>query len=80
MFLRDNWYVAAFSSEIGSTPVARRICDVLARGSGEVTPGFPESLLMRINAMAPGLASRALAGSDRKARQLLSTTMRSPAE
>ena len=60
--------------------VARRICDVLARGSGEVTPGFPESLLMRINAMAPGLASRALAGSDRKARQLLSTTMRSPAE
>ena len=27
MFLRDNWYVAAFSSEIGSTPVARRICD-----------------------------------------------------
>ena len=60
--------------------VARRICEVLARGSGEVNPGFPESLLMRLNAMAPGLASRALAGSDRKARRLLSTTMRSPAE
>ena len=60
--------------------VAHRICDVLARGSGEVSPGFPESLLMRLNAMAPSLASRALAGSDRKARLLLSKTMRSSPE
>ena len=59
--------------------VARRICEVLARGNGEVTPGFPESVLMRLNALAPNLASRALAGSDRKARQILST-MRSSAE
>lgn len=57
--------------------VARRIADVLAQGGGEVAPGFPESLLMRLNAVSPGLASRALAGSDRKARQLLSRTMRS---
>ena len=60
--------------------VARRICDVLARGSGEVGPGLPESLLMRLNALAPGLASRALAGNDRKARHLLSESMRSSPE
>jgi short-subunit dehydrogenase len=57
--------------------VARRIADVLLRGSGDVTPGFPESLLMRLNAVSPALASRAIAGSDRKARLLLSQTMRS---
>jgi vanillate O-demethylase monooxygenase subunit len=27
MFLRNNWYVAGFGSEIGETPLARRICD-----------------------------------------------------
>lgn len=57
--------------------VARRIADVLVRGGGDVTPGFPEALLMRLNAVSPALASRALAGSDRKARLLLSQTMRS---
>ena len=60
--------------------VARRICEVLVRGSGEVSPGFPESLLMRLNAVSPGLASRALAGSNRKARNLLFKSMRSSPE
>jgi len=60
--------------------VARRIADVLVRGGGDVTPGLPESLLMRLNAVSPALASRALAGSDRKARQLLSQTLRSSKE
>ena len=60
--------------------VARRIADVLVRGGGDVTPGLPESLLMRLNAVSPALASRALAGSDRKARQLLLQTLRSSKE
>ncbi|MFO0994997.1 MAG: SDR family NAD(P)-dependent oxidoreductase [Hyphomicrobiales bacterium] len=57
--------------------VARRIAAVLMQGGGEVAPGFPESLLMRLNALSPALTSRALAGSNRKARKLLSQTIRS---
>lgn len=57
--------------------VARRIADVLVRGGGDVTPGFPESLLMRLNALSPTLASRALSSSNREARLLLSQTIRS---
>ena len=57
--------------------VARRIAAVLVRGEGDVTPGFPESLLMRLNAISPALATRALTGSDRKARLVLSQTVRS---
>ncbi len=37
MFLRDNWYVAAFGADVAAKPVARRICGrpvVLFRTAG----------------------------------------------
>jgi short-subunit dehydrogenase len=50
--------------------VAGRILDVVLRGGGEMGPGFPESLFMRLSALFPALISRGLAENDRKARAL----------
>ncbi|WP_296595663.1 SDR family NAD(P)-dependent oxidoreductase [Phenylobacterium sp.] len=47
-------------------PVARRIVDAVAARRGDVYLGFPESLFVRVNAIAPRLVDRALAASDRK--------------
>lgn len=50
--------------------VARRIVAAVANGEREVVIGFPESLFVRINAIAPRLVDRALAANDRKAAAL----------
>jgi short-subunit dehydrogenase len=50
--------------------VADRIVSAIASGSRDVVIGFPESLFVRINAIAPRLVDRALAANDRKAAAL----------
>jgi short-subunit dehydrogenase len=50
--------------------VANRLLQVLLDGSGDIRPGFPESVFMRLSALSPGLVSRGLAATDRKARGL----------
>ena len=50
--------------------VARRIVRAIKRRSPEVYIGFPESLFVRINAIAPRLVDMALARNDRRASEL----------
>jgi len=50
--------------------VARRIVRAIRRRTPEVYIGFPESLFVRINAVAPGLVDLALAKNDRRASEL----------
>lgn len=53
--------------------VADRILRAIAERRTDVYIGFPESLFVRVNALAPGLVDRALAANDRKAGALFST-------
>jgi hypothetical protein len=46
--------------------VAARIVEVVAARRDDVYLGFPESLFVRVNAIAPRLVDRALAASDRR--------------
>ncbi len=50
--------------------VANRIATAMIRGERDVVIGFPESLFVRINALAPNMVDRALAANDRKAAAL----------
>ncbi|TAK16394.1 MAG: SDR family NAD(P)-dependent oxidoreductase, partial [Rhizorhabdus sp.] len=50
--------------------VADRIVSAMIKGERDVVIGFPESIFVRINAVAPGLVDRALAANDRKAATL----------
>jgi short-subunit dehydrogenase len=50
--------------------IAARVLDVVVRGGGEIGPGFPEGLFMRLSALFPALVSRGLAHNDRRARAL----------
>jgi len=50
--------------------VADRITTAMVRGERDVVIGFPESLFVRINALAPAMVDRALAANDRKAAAL----------
>ena len=50
--------------------VANRIATAMLRGEKDVVIGFPESLFVRINAVAPAMVDRALAANDRKAAAL----------
>lgn len=50
--------------------VARLIVDAIRRRRRDFSIGFPESLFMRVNAVAPDLIDRALLANDRKARSL----------
>lgn len=50
--------------------VARKICDSIRARRRDVYLGFPESVFVRVNAIAPRLVDFALAGNDRKARDL----------
>ena len=50
--------------------VATRIVAAISSGSPNVVIGFPERLFVHINALAPRLVDRALAGNDRKAAAL----------
>lgn len=47
--------------------VAARIAATVGAPAGNVVIGFPESLFVRVNALAPGLVDRALRANDRKA-------------
>ena len=50
--------------------VVARIARAMIRGERDVVIGFPESLFVRINALAPAMVDRALAANDRKAAAL----------
>lgn len=50
--------------------IARRIVDAIRNNKRDVYFGFPESLFVRLNAIAPGLVDGALAANDRKAAAL----------
>lgn len=50
--------------------IARRITSAIRADRREVYFGFPESLFVRLNAIAPGLVDGALAANDRKAAAL----------
>lgn len=50
--------------------VADRIVAAVAARRSDVYLGFPEALFVRLNALAPGLVDRALAGNDRRVAQL----------
>ena len=50
--------------------VAWQIVRAIERQRKDVHLGFPERLFARMNAMLPGLIDAAVAGNDRKARQL----------
>lgn len=50
--------------------VAARIAATVGAPAGNVVIGFPESLFVRVNALAPGLVDRALRANDRKAAAL----------
>jgi short-subunit dehydrogenase len=60
--------------------VAQRLFDTVVGGHRDPGPGFPESLFMRLSAIAPGLVSRGLVGTDRKARLILALTPQSSKE
>lgn len=47
--------------------VAARIAATVGASAGNVVIGFPESIFVRVNALAPGLVDRALRANDRKA-------------
>lgn len=51
--------------------VARQIVDALVRGRAELCIGFPESLLVRVNALLPRLVDRALRRQNRAGEALL---------
>jgi hypothetical protein len=53
--------------------VAARIVACVRQPVDELVIGFPESLFVRINALAPGLVDRALRANDRKAAGLFPT-------
>jgi len=44
-----------------------RIAATVGSRRGSVVIGFPESLFVRVNALAPGIVDRALRANDRKA-------------
>jgi len=50
--------------------VASRIVTAIIREQRDVVIGFPESLFVRINALAPAIIDRALAANDRKAAKM----------
>jgi len=50
--------------------VADRLVRAIARRERDVYLGFPETLFVRLNALAPGLVDRALAASDRNVAQM----------
>ncbi len=50
--------------------VAARIVAAIASGTANLVIGFPESLFVHLNALAPRLVDRALAANDRKAAAL----------
>lgn len=50
--------------------VAARIVDAIAARRTDVYLGFPESVFVRLNAVAPGLVDRALAAGDRQVAKL----------
>ncbi|KPK19368.1 MAG: hypothetical protein AMJ67_06025 [Betaproteobacteria bacterium SG8_41] len=50
--------------------VAQVIADAIENGRPEVYIGWPERLFVRVNAVAPRLVDRALAGKTRKRRQI----------
>lgn len=50
--------------------IARRIVRSIRAGRRDVYLGFPESLFVRLNGLAPGLIDRALRANDLKARSL----------
>ena len=54
--------------------VAARIAAVIGTQTANVVIGFPESLFVRINAVAPSLVDRALRGNDRKAAAIFTQT------
>lgn len=58
--------------------VAARIVACIADPVDQLVIGFPESLFVRINALAPGLVDRALRGNDRKAAGLFQTLEQNP--
>ena len=53
--------------------VARRILRAIKNCEREVFFGFPESLFVRVNALAPSLVDGALAGNDQRAAKLFPT-------
>lgn len=50
--------------------VAHRIVEAIEKRRRDIVLGFPESLFVRINALAPRLVDRALVANDRKAASL----------
>ena len=52
------------------TVIARRIVQAIRTDRKDVFLGFPESLFVRLNGLAPGLIDRALRANDLKARTL----------
>ncbi len=54
--------------------VAARIAAVVGTRAANVVIGFPESLFVRINALAPSLVDRALQANDRKAAAIFTQT------
>jgi short-subunit dehydrogenase len=53
--------------------VAARIVRAIARRERDVYIGFPEGLFVRINAILPRIVDLALAGNDKKARELFTS-------
>ncbi len=68
--IRQFATMAGFSFD-NADVVAQRLFRAIAGRRASVSPGFPESVFMRLNALAPSLVGRALARTDRKARSLL---------
>jgi short-subunit dehydrogenase len=58
--------------------VADRIVAAIARPVDQLVIGFPESLFVRINALAPAMVDRALRANDRKAAALFQTVEQVP--
>lgn len=57
--------------------VARRVVDCIRKDVRDAYFGFPESLFVRINALAPSLVDGALAANDRKAAALFTASPQS---
>jgi short-subunit dehydrogenase len=55
--------------------VARRLVAAIVVRRGSVAPGFPENIFMGLSALAPALITRVLAGTNAKARRILSLTL-----
>lgn len=53
--------------------VAKRLLAIIESGHGDMGPGFPESLFMRLHGIAPSLVTAGVRGTNAKARRLLSS-------